>query len=308
MPWINQPDGKTMAEIAAAAGLSVHGGGSHYPQQKNQWADALAKLGPELQDYFKRKRQDEVANMLMNQIQPPRAEAVDPSIQGAPATRPFTGGAQGFAAHQMYEKYMKDQQADQPDTQMDDLDYQIKYRHAHPEEFASVQGTGPQYVDTTQGRMTAHEWAVIQREQNKANSRGVGGLTVQQLDQPGYVRYEDKDGKIRSNEEAQADPEGTFAVPPNAKTRTPYTQWVSAADLYREAMGQTRTPPKPKVMGQPTDTAVDPAAPVVGSTPQDQGGPTLSKTPVQVKSVKEANALPSGTVFMTPDGRLKRKP
>jgi hypothetical protein len=253
--WINNPDGKTPAEIAAAAGMAIHGGNGHYPQRQNQIAQLIASLTPAIKDYIRQKRNDAIANQLMNMQEPPRAEAVDPSLQGAPATRPFTGGAQGLAAHQMYEKMMQEKQDSQPDTAMEDLQYQHLYRQTHPEEFPTTQGNGPQYVDTPQGRMTAHEWAVIQREQNKANSRGVGGLTVQQLDQPGYVRYEDKDGNPRSNEQAQADPEGTFAVPPNAKTRTPYSQWISAADLYRKAQGGGSKAPEPKVIGQPTDSA-----------------------------------------------------
>lgn len=36
--------------------------------------------------------------------------------------------------------------------------------------------------------------------------------------------------------------------------------------------------------------------------------PTLPSTPVQVKTIDEANALPAGTVFLDPNGKLKRKP
>lgn len=35
---------------------------------------------------------------------------------------------------------------------------------------------------------------------------------------------------------------------------------------------------------------------------------TTLDTPVKVNTVEEANALPSGTIFVTPDGRVKKKP
>lgn len=38
------------------------------------------------------------------------------------------------------------------------------------------------------------------------------------------------------------------------------------------------------------------------------GAPTLTKPPVQVTSIDQANALPSGTTFLTPEGKLKVKP
>lgn len=279
--WLPQSYGRDPGEIAAAAGMSVRAG-HPVTAQRNQLADAIAKIAPGVMAYLKQKKQDAIANELMNMEQPPRAESVDPSLQGAPATQPFTGGQQGYQAHQMYQKYLNDQQdrqnANTPDTAMDDLQYQHAYRLAHPEEFPD-KPNGPQYVNTPNGRMTAHEASVIQRDQNKANARGVGGLTLDQLNQPGYVRYEDKDGNVRSNEEAQADPEGTFAVPPGAKQRTPYTQWNSAADLFRKAQGRA-----------------NPSA----AQPADAQKPTgMTKA--------DYDAMPSGTVYTAPDGTQRVK-
>lgn len=257
MPWLpNYDQGRTPADYTAGAGMSVHNGGQPI-QRRNQWADAIAKIAPQVMAYLKQKKQDEIANALMNMEQPPRAEAVDPSLQGAPATRPFTGGADGFKVHQMYQDFMNKQQdrqyelqSRQPDTQMDDLDYQIKYRQAHPEEFPEK---ASEYVNTPQGRMTAHQWAVIQEGQRKSQAKGIGGLTLDQLNQPDYVRYEDANGNQLSTDQANADPEHAFARPPGAKGATPYKQWNAAAQMFRDA--QSKASPAPKVMGQPTDQA-----------------------------------------------------
>lgn len=54
---------------------------------------------------------------------------------------------------------------------------------------------------------------------------------------------------------------------------------------------------------KPTPSPAPSAQPASGPA-----APTLSSTPVRVNTVEEANALPSGTMFLTPDGRLKKKP
>lgn len=314
MAWLPANFGRDPGEIAAAAGMAIHGGSlpSGLLQRRNPLVDALKNISPELKEYFKRKRQDAIANQLQNMINPPRAGAVDqnsydPSLAASqglgnyqeggdspdsynldsvspPTTQPYRGGAEGNAANQLYQKYLAQQEAAKSDTATNDLNYQVLYRKAHPEEFPDKM-TGPQYVNTDQGRMTAHEASVIQRDQNKANARGVGGLTLDQLNQPGYVRYEDKDGNVRSTEEAQADPEGTFAVPPGAKQRTPFTQWNSAADLYRKAVA-------PKVMGKTTDAAAQPDQ-------SSQGSSGMTKA--------DYDAMPSGTTYTAPDGTRRVK-
>lgn len=255
MPWLPAYDqGKTPADYTSAAGMGVRAG--HAPTvPRNQLADAIAHIAPELAQYFKQKRQDEIANALMNQEQPPRAESVDPSLQGAPATQPFNGGAAGLQVHQMYQKYLNDQQdrqnANTPDTAMDDLNYQAKYRQVHPEEFQ------PQ----ANSAMTAYQQQLLRlREMDikrKADRYGHNGTTDAPHDlYPVPQDYPDTQGSDTPAGGATPNPEQTA----------------------------------PKVMGQPS------------------GATTTDKTPIQVKSVEEANALPSGTLFLTPDGRLKRKP
>lgn len=316
MSWLPLYDqGKTPADYTASAGMSVHGGNlpSELLRRRNPFAEAIKAIAPQVAAYLKQKKLDEIANSFQNMVNPPRAGAVDsnaydPSLaasqglgnyqeggdspqsyardsQGPPATKPYQGGAEGNAANQLYQKYLAQQEAAKSDTATNDLNYQVLYRKAHPEEFPD-KTTGPQYVNTDQGRMTAHEASVIRRDQNKITSRGVGGLTLDQLNQPDYVRYEDKDGNQISTEQANANPENAFAVPPNAKQRTPYKQWTSAADLFRQAQGRAGGQPAPTLQGS---------------------GPTTNKTPVQVSTPEEANALTPGTYYLTPDGKLHKR-
>jgi hypothetical protein len=111
MAWLN-PGGRTAAEFP----LSVQGHGTipaYLLHPQNQVADLIAKVAPALKAYLDKKRNDEIANEVMNMETPPRAEAVDPSLQGAPATAPTTGGADQFKARQMYQTILDKQQADQ---------------------------------------------------------------------------------------------------------------------------------------------------------------------------------------------------
>jgi len=111
MAWLN-PGGRTAAEFP----LSVQGHGTipaYLLHPQNQVADLIAKVAPALKAYLDKKRNDEIANEVMNMETPPRAEAVDSSLQGVPATAPATGGADQFKARQMYQTILDKQQADQ---------------------------------------------------------------------------------------------------------------------------------------------------------------------------------------------------
>lgn len=57
-----------------------------------------------------------------------------------------------------------------------------------------------------------------------------------------------------------------------------------------------------------TGSKPSPAPQSSPSVPPAASGTAPVTPPVQVKTIAEANALPSGTLFLTPDGKLKRKP
>jgi hypothetical protein len=166
MPWL-QYSGHTPAEFP----MNISGGGgvsSTLLQPHDKWAAIIKQIAPAIKQYVDQKRADEIANEVLNMETPPRAEAVDPSIQGAPATAPARGGANWLKAQQLYQQHLDSQ----PDTATDDLNYQILWNKAHPDEQADSPPRGPQYVDTPYGRMTAQQWMDYQRKQ----VRGEGGL------------------------------------------------------------------------------------------------------------------------------------
>jgi len=115
MAWLPTPTGRTAAEYP----LDIHGGGSipsYLLKRPNAYAEAVKQWLPALKEYMAQKRADEIANQYLNMENPPRAESVDPSLQGAPATAPNTGGTNAYKAHLLYQNYLNNQ----PDTATDD--------------------------------------------------------------------------------------------------------------------------------------------------------------------------------------------
>src|SRR4051812_33820259 len=105
MAWLDYGKNPTLAELLAQAS-PIHGGGNipeYLLRPKRTWQDDLKDvanaLSPVISSYIKGRRSDAVANEIMNMQQPPRAEAVDSSLQGDPATSPFSGGAQAYQAY-----------------------------------------------------------------------------------------------------------------------------------------------------------------------------------------------------------------
>lgn len=64
---------------------------------------ALQNLGEQIKEYVKNKRADEIANEVMNMQNPPRAEAIEQSLQGPKPTPPATGGIRQFNAQRIYQ-------------------------------------------------------------------------------------------------------------------------------------------------------------------------------------------------------------
>lgn len=109
--WL-QYSGHTPAELTS--GTQIHGGNlpASLLQRRPGWEDVIKSLPPVIRDYLQKKRTDDIANLMRNMEQPPRAESVDPSLQGAPATRPFRGGSEGLKLNDLYQEHL-DQAAKQ---------------------------------------------------------------------------------------------------------------------------------------------------------------------------------------------------
>jgi hypothetical protein len=316
MPWLLPPQGRTDSELlASGTGQMTQGG--HYTIGRNQFADAIANIAPGVLALLKKKRNDEIVNAMMNQFQPPRAEAVDqygatydPALaarQGLTgpepvATKPFTGGVQGFEVAQMFREMqqrdedrkwkLEDRQyqheARKPDTVMNDLDYQIKYRQAHPEEFPKQNDAMTTFQRESLRIRQERENRLTDKQPKGTDIISKSGLSVQDLDTPNLVKYYRMEGEHQipvSGEEASKYPGEVFAQPPGSKQFIPLEQWQAAASSFRQKH-------QPKVMGQQTDASK---------------APTVNKTPVQVSTPAEANALEPGTYYLDPQGKLHQR-
>lgn len=307
--------------------------------RRNPWLAAIQALAPAIRQYVEHKRADEVANRVLNMEQPPRAESVDPSLQGDPATRPQTGGANELQAQQIYQRYQdhEQQRAEhaqdrQPDTAMDDLKYEHLYRQVHPEEFPqSRRGTNGKYP------VTMPDGSVIYVTGNAAAKMGLQngggqrskelGVTLDELNTPDYVRYQDINGAQLSPEKAEADPDKAYAIAPG-KHQMPYKQWKVASGLFRKAQGEpaklyqeavglsqsapssspaglNRNPGEARALTPEDYNLVPPAAKPDNNL---KAAPGASKeNPVSVTDEKQAEALPPGTFFRTPKGQIRRR-
>lgn len=166
--WLNFT-GRTAADFP----MDIHGGGSipaYLLHPHNAIADAFSTLAPALKDYLEKKKNDEIANQLMNMESAKRAEPVMNNGQyvsggpgmdasgvadfntslGFPGTSktPDRGGTAGYKMQKLYQDYLNNQ----PDTATDDLNYQILWNKAHPDEAPDETGMTPYQREQTRLR------------------------------------------------------------------------------------------------------------------------------------------------------------
>jgi hypothetical protein len=141
MPWITPTREPTLAELLSHSSISGGSGinAALLQQPPNQWLEALKQVAPAITSYIQKKKSDDIANQLL------RDTGAPPQYQDR--------GAIGLQAWNQLHQFRENQ----PDTAMDDLDYQIKYRQAHPEEFPDQpyygRGGNPRYpVQLPDGR------------------------------------------------------------------------------------------------------------------------------------------------------------
>jgi hypothetical protein len=109
MSWLTY-GGRTASDFP----LAISSGGhisADLLKRYNPYEEAIKAIEPAIKEYLAQKKADDIANQYLNMQNPPRAEAVDPSLQGAPATAPQAGGVDAYKAHQLYQALLEKQQA-----------------------------------------------------------------------------------------------------------------------------------------------------------------------------------------------------
>jgi hypothetical protein len=207
--WITPSRDKTLAELMA--GDSIHGGGSISPYlvqpPVNQWLVALNQISPEIRDYIRRKKSDEIANQLMNMEQPPRAQAIGYD-QGAPATQPFTGGAAQFKLRNLYQDYIDKQQEDQVKSAQEERKARLDEAN-----IARLNAPGdPRYsVQLPDGRtvnVTGNEAAQYYRPRaNQANAD-----SIEKIDQDAHAWTGHRLHELINSTDARNNPDGSATI------------------------------------------------------------------------------------------------
>lgn len=312
MPWLTQPREPTLAELFGSGSISGGGGiPSGLRSPADQWEEALAKVLPAIKEYIQRKKSDQIANQLQNMYQPPRAEAVDPRMQGAPPTMPFTGGADQFQVAEMYRK-----------TQEAAEDRDLKRRHVEAQINAKGESRVPIQIDGVTLPVTPN--AALEHF-DRIRKGGGDGLTAYQREQlrrgetdklhksiPPYSRALRR-GKIEEDGDFTNDyidaATGDYAevlTPDGSKIIVPWSEYERAtkgptnpaAESYR---GVQQQPPKAKWKESPSEDFRP-------TTSYEQSSATRWDNVPTINTKEERDALPSGTVYIGPDGKKHRKP
>lgn len=243
MPWLTPTREPTLAELLSQSSISGGGGisSSLLQQPPNQWLEALKQVAPAITNYIQKKKSDDIANQLLRDT-------------GAPQQYQDRG-AIGLQAWNQLHQFRENQ----PDTAMDDLDYQIKYRQANPEEFPDQpyygRGGNPRYpVQLPDGR------------------------TVYVTGNEALDYYNGAAGGQRKPDRMSEVPSVPESVYKNSMKNRPFSPGP-AFQNYMAAAGAAQPEP-----------------------------PASSETIPTVTTKEERDALPSGAVYIGPDGKKHRKP
>lgn len=301
MNW--QPDNRerTAAEIQAAWQPHV---GSMPSLQYHEpgWAKSLRQLPGEVSAYLKQKRNNEIANNLL------KLGGAPEELQGQ--------GTEGLKGYRLWQQMQIDQEAAQPDTAMNDLQYQHLYQQTHPDEFPQSGKAMTPYQQEHLRIMQERENRISGKTQQPSTPYG---LSNDEMNRPGYVTYWDADRKKQLPSDDPGLGQGFAEIPQKSgkSKMVPYQQYESSVKAYKEGLQPTPTQEqadKTDLGGAGTGKDSIPSQylrpdSAVAPTPQDRGagGPTLKQTPVQVQSIEEAKKLPPGTPFLDPNGVLRKR-
>jgi hypothetical protein len=209
---------------------------------------------------------------------------------------PFRGGADDFKVRQLFQQYQDKQQEDA--RKAADEERKGRLDEAHIAKLNAPEGLTLYQQESLRLRQA--------REDRLGGKHAAGkdyiskaGLTLDDLNTPDLIRYENQDGtRQMSSAQAAADPEHAWAAVPGKKPMA-YKQWNAAADSFRRAQGAPTPTPAPV-----TDTSATQPTARTTPIPANPSG----EVPIQVRTVDEARKYPSGTLIMTPDGRQGRVP
>lgn len=332
MSWLNY-SGHTPAELQS--GYQLHGGQlpASLFNRPDPWGEAMKAIAPAIKDYIHKKKNDEIANALMNMEQPPRAQAVDPSLQGAPATQPFTGGAEGFKLHNAYQTYLDQQQEDAVKSASEERKARLdeanitKLTATDPTRAVTV---GDQTFNVPEA--TALQAAVAQQKQVKPDSQESVSSDLMATTGHSWADWNQlmtqlpateggwfSDAKpAHQNPNLTTDPSGQNYVgmfPSDKDTELhPATLPIQAFKNAQARMAALQGGPAAAAQSTSAQMFSDaqqagPAVPPkVMGRPTDAATSKIGEVPVQVKTADEAMKYPAGTLIKTPDGRLKRVP
>jgi hypothetical protein len=290
MPWLQPFQDPSLAELAARSSISGGGGVSSALLRPipNQWLEALNQVAPVIREYIQKKKSDEIANQLMNMQQPPRAEAVD-YPQGIPATDPFTGGADQMQVNQAYQAYLDKQQEEAQQSRLTEAKIKnLNEPGRNGVQRYPVRLPDGRSIDVTGNEALRHYSRSIKKD-DLADVEAISGKKWSewnQLAEHDLARISTDDvGNIVGEFQAGKDKDGN---PIYERRSMPVELFTQARERYRQSHGQSPESNAPAMAEPQAETRYD--------------------SPPTIRTKEERDALPSGTVYIGPDGKKHRKP
>lgn len=286
MPWLNPATDPTFAELASRASISGGGGISPALLQRppNQWLELIKQVAPVIKEYIQKKKSDEIANQLMNMQQPPRAEAIGYD-QGAPATMPFTGGAEQMKVNQAYQAYLDKQRQDEQKSRLTEAQITHLKQPAASSRIArypvrlpdgrTIEVTGNEALRHYNGTIKKGDFADVEAISGKKWSDW-NQLAENDLE---HIATDDSGNII-----------GEFQTGKDKEGKAIYERHSMPVELFKQARERYR-----QSIGQPSETPEATEVRSAGTIPT-------------ISTKEERDALPSGSVYIGPDGKKHRKP
>lgn len=248
MPWLNPQQDPSFADLAARGSISGGGGVSSALLQprRNPWEELLKTVAPLLKEYMQKKKSDQFKNYLMNMYQPPRAEAVDPALQGLPPTMPFTGGSEQFKVSEMYRKQMEGEEDRDLNRRANWAQINARGESRVPVEIGGqtyhvTPNAALEHFDRARGKSKDSPESRFNKDVESdygLTSDDLSNLNVESMD------FHDANGQPVDQAYANQNPKDTLVVgKAGGKTiRVPYSDWVKLATRYQNLPKQESNP------------------------------------------------------------------
>jgi hypothetical protein len=162
------------------------------------------------------------------------------------ASQPFTGGAEGLAAEELYQKRLRqdeDQklQRDYTRARIDKLENPTPRVMGRNADKVPINVNGQQY-NVTPNAAVEHYDRQLKKEKTASGKDVISkhGLTVEDLNTPNLIKYyRTVDGKQVqvSNDEAKERPNGVVVDVPGTSNYIPFDQWKAMESSFRKKHG-----------------------------------------------------------------------